>query len=114
VLLDNDQLEQHFDKIIKEYEGDVFVLEAAIGAFVVGRLVGWRVLLLAHSLRTFNKYQKLLKLDFKEYMPERGKYAEKSNALRVADKVGNYWKVVSGHVPGRTREVESLAEPQRS
>jgi hypothetical protein len=105
------QLDEHFDKVVKEFAGDMTVLESALGAFAVGQLVGWRVLLLVHSRATFNRYQKILELNFRDYMPERGKYAHKSHALMIADKVGDFWKVATGALPGRTSKVESVDSP---
>lgn len=92
----------NFVKIIQaasaEFTGDLHVLQAAIGALMMGRLYGWRVLKLILSHRTFKRYQDTLGIQFKEVCPERGVLYEKSIGCKVADATGAFWKVVRGMV----------------
>ncbi len=98
---------QPFDKTIKEFSGDISQLEAAIGALIVGQRLGWKVLLLIHNKRTIRKYEKILGLSFRDEMPEVGELAHKSRAWTAVQKLGNFWKAVSGDTPGiRTPELK--------
>ena len=82
-------------------------LESALGALVVGRLVGWETLRIIHSNTTFNRMENILGLKFREPLPwapdgapslleKRGVYAKKSYALRMVDSVGDFWAVFQG------------------
>ena len=113
----DDKMIEHLTQKIFDFKGNFDVLESAVGALVIGRVVGWRVLQLVHSSRTYNKYQKVLGLEFKgtlpwddsqPVMPERGSLASKSIALKVADKVGDFWGVVAGHEKVDKKEADAV------
>lgn len=93
------QLIAHFDKVTKDYSGDISKLEHAIGAYLVGRQFGWKIMLLVHDRKTIAKYEDILGLDFRE-LPDVGEYAHKSWAWQAMDKVSNFWKAVRGEIPG--------------
>lgn len=80
--------------LVENYQGDAVLLGNAIGALVLGRYVGWRVLRLMYSAATYTKYQRILGLQFKAVLPERGRYAYKSLGLNIIDKVGGFWDFV--------------------
>ncbi len=73
-------------------------LESALGMMVLGRLVGWKVLALIHNKRTIKKYEKILGIDVREAFPEVGPLAHKSVAFVAAEKLGAFWKAVSGEI----------------
>ena len=50
------------DIAIKEFAGDFTTLESAIGAFLVGQKLGWKVLYLVHDRRTLKKFEAILKM----------------------------------------------------
>lgn len=80
-----------------EFEGIFDELESAIGMFMIGRLVGWKVLVLIHNKRTIRKYEEILGgINIREVFPEEGPLAHKSLGLEIAKKIGNFWKSVSG------------------
>jgi len=85
---------------VKPYKGNVTELESAIGAFIVGKQVGWRILLLAHNRATLKKYQKILGVKFSEILPEVGELADKSIGWAAVKKIGNFWKAVKGEIAG--------------
>lgn len=89
-----------FNQVIKDYQGDLEVLEKAIGTYVIGLKFGWRVMLLVHDRRTLKKYSDIIGIDLLKELPEVGDYAEKSFAWRAAQKVKSYWKAVRGEEPG--------------
>ena len=80
----------------REFSGVFDELEKAIGMLMIGRLIGWKALALIHSRRTILKYEALLGIKIKEEFPERGPWHHKSVALGVVDKLGDFWKAVSG------------------
>jgi len=94
----------HIDEQVRAYTGDLTQLERAIGALIVGRQFGWKVMLLVHDRRTIEKYSEILKVDFKEVLPAEGKYAHKSLGWAAAQKVASFWKAVKGEYP----EVKSV------
>jgi hypothetical protein len=99
-----EEIQQVIDTAIKSYDGDISVLEAAIGALHVGLKTGWKPLRLVHSHRTFTIYQKALGLDFHEVLPDIGPLADKSVAWRIAKHARNFWDVARGTLPGRSKE----------
>lgn len=106
-LFGDDRLAAHLADRVRVFHGNFDNLEAALGALVIGRLVGWQTLRILHSNATFNRMERILDLKFREPLPwasegsppllqKRGVYASKSYALRFADKVGDFWAVVQG------------------
>jgi hypothetical protein len=86
------------DKAIKEFTGDLQVLEQALGMYLIGRHFGWRPLVLIHNKRTIKKYEEILGIDIRSEFPEVGPDAERSLGYRVAKQMSNFWKAVSGEV----------------
>ncbi len=86
------------DKTIVDFKGSFDDLESAIGMYFLGRLVGWKVLVLIHNKRTIRKYEEILGISIREEFEEEGPFAYKSIGLEVAKKIGNFWKAVSGEV----------------
>jgi len=91
-------------KIIKkacdEFEGDFTHLEAALGALLVGRVVGWKGLRLMHTGRTFKRYEEILKLTFRDVLPALTSQSERLHGIRAMKRIGAFWQVVSsGLVP---------------
>ncbi len=95
----------HIDARIKSYEGDARILESSLGAFYLGTLIGWRPLMLIHTMKTYNRYQDILGLKFKDYMPEQGSYASKSHAFCEISSKSEFWKAVRGDNPGRSSDL---------
>jgi hypothetical protein len=86
------------DQAIKEFEGDFGDLESAIGMYFLGRLVGWRVLVLIHNKRTIKKYEEILRINIREAFPEEGPFVAKSLGYEIAQKLGAFWKAVAGEI----------------
>jgi hypothetical protein len=90
------ELSKIADKAAVEFSGVFDELESAIGMLMVGRLVGWKVLVLIHNKRTIKKYEEILGINIREAFEPEGPLAGKSVAFEVAKKVGNFWKAVNG------------------
>lgn len=86
------------DESIVNFEGPFEELESAMGMLILGRLVGWKVLVLIHNKRTIRKYEDILGINIREVFPEEGPFAAKSVALETVKKLGNFWKAVNGEV----------------
>lgn len=93
-MLNDYEFSQLIDKVIKDYKGDGTVLLSIVGALVVGRFVGWRVITIWVSDNTLRKYQNSVGFIFKDVLPERAKYSHKSLALNISDKLDNFWAIV--------------------
>jgi hypothetical protein len=89
---------KHIEETTRHYAGQFDELEKALGMLVLGRLVGWKVLMLIHNKRTIRKYEKALGINIREEFPEEGPFTHKSVAYSVIKKVGNFWKGVSGEL----------------
>ena len=83
--------DDHIRGVVEAYQGDATVLGNAIGALVLGRLVGWRALRVVYSNNSYSRYQKILGIQFKDVLRERGIYAKKSLGLSILDEVGGFW-----------------------
>lgn len=87
------------DSITANFQGQFPDLEAAIGMYMLGRLVGWKVIVLIHNKRTIRKYEEILGgINIREEFLEEGPFADKSVGLEVVKKIGSFWKAVSGEV----------------
>lgn len=84
------------DSVIENYHGDSDVLFSSIGALMVGRKYGWRVLMIVSSSASYAKYQKILGVQFKQILPEATPLSERSLGYRIVKKLNNFWDVVRG------------------
>lgn len=90
------QLIAIINRASKDFVGLLDELETAIGMLMLGRLVGWKVLLLIHNKRTIRKYEDILGIKIREFFPETGPLSQKSVAFNFIQEVGSFWKGVSG------------------
>lgn len=81
---------------IASFSGELGELESALGMLRLGQQYGWRVMYLIHSKATIRKYEEILDIRVKEEFPEAGPSAQRNNGYRLIQKIGNFWKVVSG------------------
>ena len=86
----------HIDDVIATYTGPGDELEAAIGMYMIGRHVGWKVLYLMHSKSTVAKYERILKIKVREEFDDVTDDSHRSSAYRAAKALTNFWKIVSG------------------
>jgi len=96
--------DNEFNKIIytatTKFKGNLNYLENSIGMLSVGRRFGWKVLYLAHSKTTIRKYEKILDIKIRDVLSEESDLTNKSIAWKALKKVTNFWKAVSGEIPG--------------
>ena len=92
------ELNAAIHEAVAKYHGYVPTLEAAIGALFLGKVVGWKVLLLAHNRSTLNKYEKILGVNFREQMELTTDLSRKSYIYAFAEKTKEFWKLVRGEI----------------
>jgi hypothetical protein len=83
---------------IANFTGGLDDLEAALGVLRMGDYWGWRVLVLIHNKRTIRKYEEVLNIKLRDFFPEEGSQSHRSVGYKVAKKLGNFWKAVSGDI----------------
>lgn len=86
---------KEIDRVSAGFSGSYDDLQAAIGAVMVGRLYGWRVVRLAGSRRHWTLACSLFG-DLKEILQPETPLSQKSMAYRIVTKAENYWDVVKG------------------
>lgn len=79
-----------------KFRGTGHHLEAALGAYAIGQLYGWRVVYLLHAQHTLRRYEKILGGRFDEMCPERTELSRKSVGLAIVDRIGAFWRVAKG------------------
>lgn len=93
-----DELNSVERKAIANFTGQLPELSSALGLLRMGDQLGWRVLLIIHNKRTIRKYEDILDIKIREFFPEKGPSAERSIGYCWTEKLGGYWKIVSGDV----------------
>lgn len=96
--LSQKQEREMVDKAIKDFSGYMPTLEGAIGAYFVGKTLGWKPMFLIHEKRTIRKYEEILGIEFRKQLPAVGLWAKKSYAWRAMEKISNFWKAVKGEI----------------
>jgi hypothetical protein len=96
------------------YGGNATVLSAAIGAYVIAKLYGWKVVRLMHSNSVYTKYQRIMGVDFADISPPEGPFAEASLGYTFVKKMGEFWKGVRGQisVPDRQEFKQPLPDKE--
>jgi hypothetical protein len=100
------ELQEIEDRVLSK-PGMIDEMEAAIGLLRVGHHFGWKVLYIVHSKRTIRKYEEILGIKVRDFFPAEGPSAPRSIGFNLANKMSNFWKVVSGDIKITNRkEVE--------
>lgn len=93
-----EQLHEIERQALARFTGNFDELEAALGMLHLGDHMGWKPLVLIHNKRTIRKYEEILGINLREFFPAEGPSAERSLGYKVAKKIGNFWKAVSGEI----------------
>ena len=93
------------NKAVENFHGLADELENAIGMLMIGRIYGWKVLVIIHNKRTIRKYEKILDINIREMFPPEGPLAYKSIGYKIARTVSNFWKAVSGDIKIENRRM---------
>ena len=101
VPYDRARAEQIWDvqlKAIAKFTGSFDELEAALGLLHLGDHIGWKPLVLVHNKRTIRKFEEILDINIREFFPDEGPSASRSLGYTIVQKIGSFWKAVSGEV----------------
>jgi len=96
------------ENAVATYEGDIGILESALGVLVLGAYVGRRPLLIAHGTKTLGKYQSILKVDLRQVLPPVGVLAHRCDGYVNASQSPSFWKCVKGQIKIQNRARFSL------
>jgi len=108
-MITDEEFSEHVENTLKDYKGDLNNFYEVIGMVYVGRLMGWRVIRLVSSKRSWTLASKLFAGlgDLKVILPEEGDYAYKSVGLELVKKIGGYWDIIKG---SKNRDELSLSD----
>jgi hypothetical protein len=91
------------------FNGTADEIESALGFLRLGFQIGWKPLVLIHSKSTVRKYEQILGINSRELFPEETGASDRNPGYRIAKKLSNFWKVVSGEVKvEERRKITSL------
>ena len=99
----NSELHKIENGAIAQFKGQAKELESAVGMLRLGDHLGWRALVIIHNKRTIRKYENILGIEIREFFPEEGPSAQRSMGYVFAQKLGNFWKAVSGDLKVENR-----------
>ena len=97
-LSNDDAIKEHqfIHSIVANFKGASNELESALGMYIIGRYLGWKILHMMHSKNTIKKYEAILGISVREAFPEFGLDADRSVVYDAILKLTNFWKAVSG------------------
>lgn len=84
------------DAAIHRFTGQLDELEGALGMYMLGRHMGWKVLYIIHSKRTVAKYEAILGVKVRDEFEAETPDSVRSLGFLAVRSVSNFWKVVSG------------------
>ncbi len=90
---------------LREFQGEMDLLEKAAGMLMLGDYLGWRVLVLVHSKSTLRRYEEILGIKVREFFPEEGPLSRHSAGYARALELHKYWKVANGDIAVEDRRV---------
>ena len=93
------------------YRGDGTIFMSAVGAFMLGRLVGWKGVRVCLAASTYRKYEDILRVRFREELPDRTDQSERVKGIVMADRLGKFWQALSGgFIPaGQGKAIKAVA-----
>ncbi|MCC7516718.1 MAG: hypothetical protein IT470_05180 [Pseudomonadales bacterium] len=93
------ELQKQLYGAMREFRGNCFKLESALGALLIGKAMGWRVLKIIHSSATYKEYETILGIRFQDACPENTPLSRKSYGYSIAEKLKSFWAVATGKKP---------------
>lgn len=84
------------DAAIHRFAGQLDELEGALGMYMLGRHMGWKVLYIIHSKRTVAKYEAILGINVREEFEAETPDSMRSMGFLAVRSISNFWKFVSG------------------
>ncbi len=97
MLLTDDQ-QKHLHQVLTTYQGPGNPLRDALGALLIGKTYGWRVIRVMYGGSAYARYQETLKLDFKQWCEPETEYAGRHRGYQMVGKLEDFWKIIRGDV----------------
>jgi hypothetical protein len=108
--LENTKFPVGIDVVVKQaiqsHKGDYTILESAIGSLFLGFAIGWRPLVIIHSPRTIKRYEQILGVKFKEFLPEITDMSDRSKGYQMALRLDDFWRGVTGNETVENRKID--------
>ncbi len=98
-MLLTEKEQKHLHHILTTYKGRGDHLQDALGALLIGKVYGWRVLRVMYGGKVYARFQRDLELDFKEWCEPETEFAARHRGYQMALKVEDFWKLIRGEVP---------------
>jgi hypothetical protein len=103
-------LEEVIKTACLNYRGHGGTLMAAIGALVLSRIYGWRVVRLVCTPLTYRKYERVLGIKLRDYSRPEGPLVHRSYGLSFIDSLKQFWDIVTGKQ--RLKDRGQLTKPE--
>lgn len=78
------------------FTGDGRQLEAALGAYVLGRLYGYRALQMMHTFTTCRRHEEILGSKMADLFEPTTERTGRLVGIQIAEEVGSFWNVARG------------------
>lgn len=105
VEIDFDAVKPIIEKAM-EKPGDMVEMSRAVGALILGQVMGWKVLRIALSRNTYAKYEKLLDIKFKDVCLAETPYTARSIGYSFIQDMTDFWDAIRrGSVPPEDRKM---------
>jgi hypothetical protein len=99
-MIFDDETREIISKAIYNFEGQLEVLESAVGALILGKCLGWQGIRVLHSTQTMKKYETFLGVKFREVLKDRTVFSRRVSGVRLADGFDKFWKALAVGVFG--------------
>jgi hypothetical protein len=96
------QLDERLIRRMAKYKGLGTTLGSAVGALAIGKVYGWRVVVMIHSLSTVRKFNEILGVRIQDICPETTELSRRLLGIRLAEKAGAFWKIARSSYPGKS------------
>lgn len=111
VPFDFAKLEPIIQAAAKNYQGNLDLLERALGALIMGQLFGYKVLRIIHSPATYAKYERILGVKFREVCPPQTAWSQRNSGYRWAENFGDFWEAIRKNlIPSEGKQETTASE----
>lgn len=93
-MLLTDKEQKHVHDVVVNYEGDGEVLEKALGALIIGKAYGFKVIRVMHGNDAYARYQRILDLRFNEWCEPETSLSDRHQGYKLIGKLENFWKII--------------------
>lgn len=95
-MIFTDEEQCHIEKVVSTFRGNGQELENALGALVLGKVYGYRVIRVMHTGASYTKYQKILDLRFADWCSAETPLSSRHRGYQFALKAQSFWNLIRG------------------